>query len=95
MTNPHETLLRERLAALDPEYLKIVDQSHLHAGHAGNQSGASHFEAHIATKQFEGISKVEQHRLVYDLVKDLMPHPIHALSLKLSHPASASTKGNQ
>lgn len=90
-TNPHETLLRERLSALDPEYLELVDQSHLHAGHAGNQTGASHFEASISAKQFEGMPKVAQHRMVYDLVKDLIPHPIHALALKLSVP----TKGNK
>lgn len=95
MTSHHEAILRERLAALDPEYLNIIDQSHLHAGHAGNTSGASHFEAHITASKFEGLSKVEQHRLVYDLVKDLMPHPIHALALKLSHSKSVSTKGNQ
>jgi BolA protein len=89
MSNPHETLLRERLQALEPSYLEIIDQSHLHAGHAGSAGGASHFEAHITSHLFEGKNKVAQHRVVYDLVKDLMPHPIHALALKLSIP----TKG--
>lgn len=91
MTNPHEALLRERLAALEPEYLEIIDQSHLHAGHAGAESGASHFAARITSHQFEGLSTIKQHRLVYDKVADLMPHPIHALVLKLSIPKKGNT----
>jgi len=90
MTHPLEDVLRERLQALDPTYLEIIDQSHLHAGHAGSADGACHFEAHIHSHHFEGKSAVEQHRMVYDLVRDLMPHKIHALALKLSTP----TKGN-
>lgn len=90
MTNPHETLLRERLMQLVPELLEIDDESHLHAGHAGSQGGASHFRVWIESAFFEGKSKVAQHRLVYDLVNDLMPFPIHALALQTSTPK----KGN-
>lgn len=90
MTNPHETLLRERLMALNPEMLEIEDESHEHAGHAGNQGGASHFRVWIESDAFTGKGKVAQHRLVYDLVNDLMPFPIHALALQTSIPQ----KGN-
>ncbi|MEY3672549.1 MAG: hypothetical protein RI904_2206, partial [Pseudomonadota bacterium] len=45
MTNPHLTLLRDRLGALNALELDIQDDSHLHAGHAGNKGGASHFTA--------------------------------------------------
>lgn len=90
MTNSTETVLRERLMQLDPTTLHIEDESHQHAGHAGNQAGASHFRVWIETNRFEGKPKVAQHRLVYDLVNDLMPFPIHALALQTSVP----TKGN-
>lgn len=90
MTNPHEDILRERLETLAPTSLTIIDQSHLHVGHAGAAGGASHFEAHISAPQFEGKNTVQQHRLVYATVQDLMPHPIHALVLKTSVPE----KGN-
>ena len=35
-------------------------------------------------EEFEVLSLVKQQRLVYGLLKDLMPQPIHALSLKIN-----------
>ena len=86
MTNPHETLLRERLMQLKPSLLEIDDESRRHAGHAGSQGGASHFRVWIEADCFVGKRKVAQHRLVDDLVNDLMPFPIHALALQTSTP---------
>jgi len=77
-------LLRERLAALDPSSLEIIDESHLHAGHAGARDGASHFRVVIASPRFAGLGALARHRLVYDRVHDLIPHPIHALAIVTS-----------
>lgn len=47
-----------------------------------------HFQATIVAEQFRGKSLVEQHRMVYEPLKDLMArNVIHALSLKTSPPA--------
>jgi BolA protein len=91
MTNTPETLLRERLMQLEPTLLEIDNESHLHAGHAGNQAGASHFRVWVEADCFEGKTKVAQHRLVYDLVNDLMPFPIHALALQTSTPLKGTS----
>jgi len=77
-------LLQERLLALEPTLLEITDESHLHAGHAGARDGASHFRVIIATPQFAGLGPLARHRLVYDRVQDLIPHPIHALAIETS-----------
>ncbi len=74
-------LLRERLSALEPTELDIIDESHLHIGHAGARDGAGHFRVRIVSPRFQGLRTVASHRLVYDLVRDLMPHPIHALAI--------------
>lgn len=80
-------LITERLAALAPTALDVIDDSHLHAGHAGAQGGARHYSVRIASAQFEGLTTLARHRLVYDCVRDLMPHPIHALAITAStHP---------
>ena len=84
-------LIRARLAALQPDSLEIIDESHMHAGHAGAQSGASHFRVRISSTQFNGKMPLARHRLVYDLVQDLIPHPIHALAIEAQ---PSSTKGN-
>ncbi len=84
-------LIRARLAALEPDSLEIIDESHMHAGHAGAQTGASHFRVRISSPHFNGKLPLARHRLVYDLVQDLIPHPIHALAI-VAQPSS--NKGN-
>ena len=32
-------MIEERLQALEPEFFNFEDESHLHAGHAGNKGG--------------------------------------------------------
>ena len=74
----YEQILREKLAI---EELRIEDESHLHAGHAGAQGGAGHYRIFIKSPAFMGLSRVQQHRLVYDALSAWMPHEIHALAI--------------
>ena len=48
--------------------------------------GGDHFRAEIVSDRFEGMSRIEQHRLIYDVFGDEVGGPIHALSLKTSTP---------
>ncbi len=68
-------------SALPIESLRIEDESHLHAGHAGAQGGAGHYRIFIKSPAFMGLSRVQQHRLVYDALSAWMPHEIHALAI--------------
>lgn len=79
-------LIRSRLVALDPTRLDIRDDSHLHAGHEGAKGGAGHYHVRIVASCFAGQSLVARHRLVYDLLHDLIPYPIHALALDAQAP---------
>ena len=90
-SNPHYALLQARLETLYAQELLIEDESHLHAGHAGNSGGASHFRATIVANCFETLPMIAQHRLVYDLVRDLIPFPIHALALKTRAPSKGTS----
>jgi BolA protein len=77
-----DIVLRQRLLeVLSPTELDIVNESHLHVGHAGASGGAQHFAVRIVSPQFAGINRMAQHRLVYAALADLMPHPIHALRI--------------
>lgn len=76
-------LVTTRLQPLSPTYLDIIDESHLHAGHAGAKGGASHFRLVIDSEQFEGLTTLAKHRLINQQLKDLIPHPIHALAIEL------------
>lgn len=75
------------MAAFAPTALDIVDESHLHAGHAGHRPGlATHFRVTIVAAAFAGKPRVERQRLVYAALDDLMGKPIHALALSAKAP---------
>jgi BolA protein len=74
-------------AALQPSELELIDESHLHAGHAGAASGGSHFRLKIVSSRFEGLRLVMRHRLVYDSVHDMMHTEIHALAITALAPS--------
>lgn len=78
-------LLRDRLAALSPQQIDIVDDSHKHAGHAGAREGG-HFAVAIVSPRFAGLSTMQRHRLVYDALGDLRAVGIHALSIRAKTP---------
>jgi len=78
-----EAKLREALAA---SFVEVVDESHLHAGHAGARSGGGHFRATIVSERFDGLSAVDAQRLVYSVLADEMGSQIHALSLRTVTP---------
>jgi stress-induced morphogen len=48
--------------------------------------GGDHFRAAVESDRFDGLSRIEQHRLVYDVFGAEVGGPIHALSIKTSTP---------
>ncbi|MEZ2721378.1 BolA family protein [Paenalcaligenes hominis] len=76
-------LVTQRMQTLNPTYFDLIDESHLHEGHAGAKGGASHFRVVIASEQFDNLNTVARHRLIYQQVNDLMPFPIHALAIEI------------
>ena len=44
--------------------------------------GGDHFRATVVSPAFEGRSRIEQHRMVYDVFGTEVGGPIHALSIK-------------
>ena len=80
--------IRERLqAALAPQALDVVDESHKHAGHEGARDGRGHFAVRVVSAAFEGEHLLARHRRVYDALGTLMQTDIHALSLKAQAPS--------
>ncbi len=82
MTVARADLIRERLrSALAPSDIDVIDESHLHAGHAGARDGRGHFRVRVVSERFSGLRPLQRHRLVYDAVADLLRTDIHALAV--------------
>jgi BolA protein len=72
---------------LAPRRLAIVDESHLHAGHAGARDGGeSHFRVEVVSAAFAGLNRVARQRLVYGLLAEELKERIHALALRTLTP---------
>lgn len=73
--------------ALAPSELQLVDESSLHAGHAGARpEGESHFRLLLVSEAFENRGRLERQRMIYKILGDLMTSDIHALSIKALTP---------
>jgi BolA protein len=90
-THPSAQQLQQRLQeVLAPTRLEVIDESHLHSGHAGaNSSGfGTHFRVRVSAAVFAGKSPVARHRLVYDALQDFMAQGLHALAIEAQVPSA-------
>ena len=75
--------------AFAPTELDIVNESHLHAGHAGSPgSGHSHFRVRIVSEAFRGLSRVACHRRMNEALADELRATIHALAVTTAVPGT-------
>lgn len=71
--------LSERFA---PVFLDVIDESMLHHGHAGwREGGETHFRVRIATRHFDGLSRVAQHRAIMETLDTELKDRVHALAI--------------
>ena len=88
MSEDRPTLIRMELETrFEPTELLIKDQSQLHAGHEGARDGRGHFDVTIVSTAFEGQSRIQRHRMVYDALDQLLATDIHALRIKAYTPS--------
>ncbi len=80
--------IEKKLAeGLSPSRLSVVDESHLHAGHAHAPAGGeSHFRVEVVSAAFAGLGRVARQRLVYGLLAEEMQGRVHALALRTLTP---------
>jgi len=82
-----EIINQKLTESLSPSSLEITDDSHKHAGHAGARpEGESHFSVTIVSQAFEGKSRMQRQRLVYQALSEEMKERIHALALQTLTP---------
>jgi BolA protein len=87
-----EQTINEKLTqAFAPESLKVVDESHLHAGHAGHRPGGqTHYRIYIVSQAFINKTRIERHRMINQALAAELNGGIHALAIHASAPGEAA-----
>jgi BolA protein len=74
-------------AALCPVRLEVIDESGLHAGHAGAVPGkVTHVRVVVEAEAFRGKGRIERHRAVNELLKSEIAAGLHALAIEARAP---------
>ena len=82
-----DRIRRKLTEAFHPDALEVVDESHLHKGHAGARPGGeTHFRVRIAAAAFAGANRVAAHRMIYDTLGDEIAAGVHALAIEARGP---------
>jgi BolA protein len=81
-------IIAEKLTkAFAPLRLDVIDESHLHEGHAGHRPGGeTHYRVHIVSEAFRGKTRLDRHRMVNETLSRELKGGVHALALHASAP---------
>ena len=71
-------------AALSLQVVRVENESHQHNVPPGAET---HFKVTLVADRFAALSRVQRHRLVYQLLAEELAGPVHALALHVYAPA--------
>lgn len=78
-----DRIKRKLTEAFQPASLEVVDESDRHKGHAGHRPGGeSHFRVRITASVFQGKSRLQVHRLIYDVLAAEIADGVHAVAIE-------------
>ena len=82
-----DAIINKLREAFLPESLDVVDESHLHEGHAGHHPGGeSHYRLYIVSEAFRGKTRVERHRMINATLASELKTRVHALAIHAQAP---------
>jgi stress-induced morphogen len=84
----HESIEETLRGALAPEVLEVINESHNHSVPRGSET---HFKVVVVSRAFDGLGRVDRHRLVNTALADLLKKGIHALTITSRTPAEWAT----
>jgi BolA protein len=77
--------------AFAPESLRVEDESHRHAGHAGHRPGGqTHFNVYIVSEAFRGKTRIDRHRMINTTLAAELAGGVHALAIQAAAPGEGS-----
>ncbi|MAH61136.1 MAG: BolA family transcriptional regulator [Legionellales bacterium] len=84
MIDPRITALKDKLnSAFKPSFLDIIDDSHLHVGHAGAEDNKLHITIRIKAKALDNLKRIQQHKMIYSSMSKEIESHFHAISITI------------
>jgi BolA protein len=81
------TIAQKLTETFAPLSLEVLDESHLHEGHAGHRPGGeTHFRVYIVAEAFRGKTRLERHRMINATLSGELQAGVHALAIHASAP---------
>ena len=85
-----DSITQKLSEAFAPVSLDVIDESHLHEGHAGHRPGGeTHFRVNIVSQAFAGKSRLDRHRMINATLAAELAGSVHALAIKAQAPGEA------
>jgi BolA family transcriptional regulator, general stress-responsive regulator len=82
-----DLITRKLTEAFAPQSVRVLDESHLHAGHAGSRPGGeTHFRLYIVADAFRGKGRLERHRMINAALAAELEDRVHALAIHAAAP---------
>ena len=71
-------------ASLYPAFLNVIDESDKHSGHSGysGDGTVSHIRIEVVSSAFEGMTVMQMHRMIYQLLEEEINTGLHAIAIK-------------
>ncbi len=91
----NEALVEKLKEELNADHVDIIDNSWMHAGHAAVANGpkeGTHLSIVIVSPKFEGVSLLNRHRMVHEVLEESFKQHLHALELKAYTPSEWQSK---
>jgi len=69
-------------AQINVEHFELINESDKHQHHPNRESGG-HFVITVVSSDFNGLSRIERQRKIFNFLKEELKQEIHALSMQL------------
>ena len=85
-------LITQKLTeAFAPQSLRVEDESHQHAGHAGHRPGGeTHYRVYIVSDAFKGKTRLQRHRMINEALAGELASGVHALAIHAAAPGEGA-----
>lgn len=89
----NESTLNKLYQVLQAEHVEIIDNSWMHAGHVAMAgvpvAEGTHLQVTVVSPLFEGMSRLDRHRMIHQALQEEFAGHLHALEIKAYAPAES------